>query len=1033
MSAKDRLGPAAEPDWLFGDNLARPRPETIDMAIDAWERGHLALSAGDLVGARYWAERAARLGPQDTQVRFLLGIILLRQQNRTAFATFQSLLTISDTVPAHRGMVAAAALIGNHDILRQAVSTLLVRFAPPGDGEFPGLAAQAAATAGLPGWCGADSAGRVTVAAAAGGRITFALDDHVIAARRSPDGRWRLPASWTAARMLAVLADGRHLLGSPIDLERRRMVEGFVEAANGGLRGWAWCPADPEATVRLTVERRLGRQPAITVETDGAAQFPNMDGLTTPKLFHVAADRLRDHRGLLHLRDSAGRDLTGSPLDPGLWTESAAAAAHLLGLRLLDLRLLDLRLLGLRLLAPPAVDRNAARGLPPIVPIWADTPSPARGTIARPGRLGPAVVIPVYRGVETTLLCLARVLGSVPAGTLVIVVDDAGPEPELSAALDDLARGRAIRLVRNPRNLGFPASANVGMAAAGPRRDVVLLNSDALVPPGWLERLRDAAWSAAAIGTVAPLSNDATILSYPRVDRAQPPPGAKMLDRIDRMAARANGGGTVDIPTSVGFCMYIRRDCLAETGPLREDIFAQGYGEENDFCLRARHLGWRHVAATGVFVGHIGGQSFRAARDHLLRRNLAILERLHPGYHDLVAAHVVADPLAEARQRLDLARWRGLRPAAKAGAGAGAVILITHDEGGGVERQIGARADALSRQGFRPIILRPAADGRCLVEPGDEDADIWRRDFPNLRYRIPDQLPALAALLRRERPAHVELHHQLGHDHALLTLPALLGVPMDVFVHDYAAICPRVTLVTTSNRYCGEPEARQCEACVADLGSRLREAISVTALRRRTAADLGAARQVVFPSADTQTRLRRYVPGLRSEIRPWEETAPRLGISAGARRGSRAGGRRRRVAIIGAIGTEKGYDVILDCARDAAWRDLPLEFVVIGYTHDDMRLIDTGRAQVTYRFAPDKAVAEITAQCADIAFIPSIWPETWCFALSDAWAAGLKAAVFDIGTQAERVRATNNGWVLPLALPPLAINNTLIALAETQI
>ena len=142
-------------------------------------------------------------------------------------------------------------------------------------------------------------------------------------------------------------------------------------------------------------------------------------------------------------------------------------------------------------------------------------------------------------------------------------------------------------------------------------------------------------------------------------------------------------------------------------------------------------------------------------------------------------------------------------------------------------------------------------------------------------------------------------------------------------------------------------------------------------------------------------------------------------------------GQRRRVAIIGAIGTEKGYDVILDCARDAARRDLPLEFVIIGYTHDDVRLIATGRAEITYRFAPEKAVAEITAQGADIAFIPSIWPETWCFALSDAWAAGLKAAVFDIGTQAERVRATNNGWVLPLALPPLAINNTLTALSET--
>jgi GT2 family glycosyltransferase/glycosyltransferase involved in cell wall biosynthesis len=1011
MSDTDGSRAAARSDWLLADNRLRPRPETLDLAMDAWGRGQSTLAAGDLPAARYWAERALRLGPRDTQVRFLLGIVLLRQRDRAAFEAFRQLVALSDTVPAHRGLLAAAALIHDHDTLTRIAATLLARFAPPTDTEFPALAARAAAAAGLPGWCGADAAGRITVSAA--GAVRFALDDRAIAVRRRPDGRWSLPRSWATSETLTVTADGHPLLGSPIDLARRRMVEGFVEAASGdlagGLSGWAWCPADPEATVTLTLAAAHGRRLPMTVDPQGPAQFPNMDGLTAPKAFHVPADRLLDRTGLLHLRDSAGRDLIGSPVDPGLWTGAATAAGQLMAER-----------------AAARTGRRPPQPKPPaILPIWADTPRPARKTKPRRVRQGPAVVVPVYRGAETTLRCLARVLETVPARTPVIVVDDAGPEPDLSAALDALARRRRIRLIRNPRNLGFPASANIGMAAAGGMRDVVLLNSDTIVPPGWLERLRDAVWSAPDIGTVTPLSNDATILSYPRVGNAQPPPDGEMLDRIDRMAARVNAGRLVDIPTGVGFCMYIRGDCLGETGLFREDVFAQGYGEENDFCLRARHLGWRHVAAPGVFVGHIGGQSFRATRDHLLRRNLRLLERLHPGYHDLIAEHVAADPVAEARRRLDLARWRGLRATpVKAGA---AVILITHDEGGGVERQIGIRARALMAQGLRPIILRPDGDGGCRVEPADEVTDIWRSGFPNLRYRIPEQLSDLAALLRRDRPDHVELHHQLGHHHDLLSLPALLGVPMDVFVHDYAAICPRVTLVTTSNRYCGEPEARQCEACIADLGSRLREDISVTALRRRTTADLAAARKVVFPSADAETRLRRYVPGLRHEITPWEAETPHLTTN----RGKPAAGRRRRVAIIGAIGTEKGYDVILDCARDAARRDLPLEFVVIGYTHDDLRLMDTGRARITYRFAPEKAVAEIRAQNADIAFIPSIWPETWCFALSDAWAAGLKTAVFDIGTQAERVRATHNGWVLPLALPPIAINNTLIALAET--
>jgi GT2 family glycosyltransferase len=1014
MSGSDRSRPRPTTDWLLREDQAPTRPKTIDLAIDAWERGQAALAAGDLPAARHWAERAVRLGPEDSQVRFLLGIVLLRQQDRTCFEVFRQLTLLSDTFPAFRGLAAAALLAGDREAAFRATGTLLARFIAPTDPEFPALAARAAACGGSPGWCGADDAGCITVVAARS--VSFTLDDQPVMPRRRPDGGYVLPRAWTTARSLSVTAGGTHLLGSPIDLARRRAVEGFVEEVDGGLRGWAWLPANPQAVVRLVVDGPDGRRAPLTVETGEPANFPNIDGLTAPKAFHLARARLTDRPGLLHVRDLWGRDITGSPLNPGQWTESAAAVARLVAMRG------DPR-------GMTAAFRDRALSL---LPIRADTLPPPRAAEGRQPkrRLGPAVVIPAHRGVETTLLCLDRVLETVPRGTPVIVIDDASPEPELAAALDDLARAGRIRLIRHVRNLGFPASANAGIEAAG-GRDVILLNSDALVCAGWLERLRDAAAAAPDIGTVAPLSNDATILSYPRVDGLQPPPEGKMLDRIDRLAAKANPGLVIDIPTSVGFCMYIRRLCLTETGLFRDDVFAQGYGEENDFCLRARHLGWRHVAAPGVFVGHVGGHSFRATRAHLLRRNLAILERLHPGYGELIAAHVAEDPLAEARRRLDLARWRGLRPPP---AGPDTVILITHDEGGGVERQIGARCRALLDDGLRPILLRPNGDGACQIEvPGaaaGSTADIWRRDFPNLRYRVPEQLPALAKLLRRERPRHVELHHQLGHSHALLGLAKMLDIPMDIFVHDYAAICPRVTLVTTSNRYCGEPEATVCEACVTDLGSRLREEISVADLRRRSAADLTAARRVVFPSVDVETRFRRYVPGLRGDIAPWEDDRRRPPVTGRMRTGA-APPRRRRIAIIGAIGTEKGYDIILDCARDAARRDLPLEFVVIGYTHDDMRLIDTGRAQITYRFAPDRAVAEITAQRADIAFIPSIWPETWCFALSDAWAAGLKTAVFDIGAQAARVRATENGWVLPLALPAGGINNSLIALAET--
>ncbi|MCW3477593.1 glycosyltransferase, partial [Limobrevibacterium gyesilva] len=621
-----------------------------------------------------------------------------------------------------------------------------------------------------------------------------------------------------------------------------------------------------------------------------------------------------------------------------------------------------------------------------------------------------------------TLDCLASVRAHAPPGTRIIVVDDASPEPELARALAALRRRGDITLLSHAANQGFPVSANAGLRAAAAlpdRPDIVLLNSDTLVPAGWLEGLRAAVHAVPDIGTATPLSNDATILSYPDATAANPAPDAAAHARLARLAAAANGGMSVEIPTAVGFCMYIRRECLDAVGLFREDLFAQGYGEENDFCIRARHLGWRHVAVPGVHVAHVGGQSFGAARAQLIARNLAVLERVHPGYRDLIAEFQAADPLAEARRRLDSARWRAGRSRR------GAVILVTHDSGGGVERVVRQRCATLRAEGRRPIVLRPVwrregarayLPGLCLVGDGSAGA------FPNLRFAIPGELAALARLLRADRPAAMEVHHLLGHDHALLQLAEMLGIPVDTHVHDYALFCPRITLVGREGRYCGEPDdAAVCEACVTDLGRNVAEDIPVATLRARSAADLAASRRVVVPAADVAARLRRHFPGAAPEVEPLEDDADLPPAAALPATGP------RRVCVVGGIGTEKGYDVVLACARDAVARGLPLTFTIVGHTPDDGRLLDTGRVFVTGPYREDDAVALIRDQGAHMAWLPSIWPETWCFTLGHAWRAGLAVAAFDIGVPAERIRRTGRGWLLPLGLPAPAINNALLA------
>jgi hypothetical protein len=253
-------------------------------------------------------------------------------------------------------------------------------------------------------------------------------------------------------------------------------------------------------------------------------------------------------------------------------------------------------------------------------------------------------------------------------------------------------------------------------------------------------------------------------------------------------------------------------------------------------------------------------------------------------------------------------------------------------------------------------------------------------------------------------------------------------VPLVWHVHDYACVCPRVTFSLPDGRYCGEPaEPGACEACIADHGRRDGAELPVAALRAASAAALAAA-PVVVPSADVAARLARHFPRVAARVVRPESDADLPPLAPPPR------APRRRVAIPGAIGPDKGYDVLLACARDAASRDLPLEFVVVGHSvvgHStgDARLMQTGRVWVTGRYKEGEGEALLRAQGASLAFIPSTCPETWCFALSLAWRAGLAACAFDLGAQAERVRATGRGFLLPLGLPAASINTALLAAA----
>ena len=249
-----------------------------------------------------------------------------------------------------------------------------------------------------------------------------------------------------------------------------------------------------------------------------------------------------------------------------------------------------------------------------------------------------AIVVPVYNAPALVARCLDSVLAQSTGRARLIVVDDASPDPAVAPLLARYAGIDGVCLLRNERNRGFTATANRGIGMAG-AADVVLLNADTEVGPNWLQGLRRAAYASADVGTATAVSDNAGAFAVPELEQANTLPTCWTFDESARALWQQAGLAYPQLPTGNGFCLYIRRAVIDAVGLLDEAAFAQGYGEENDFCQRAARHGFHHLIAGNVLVKHARSQSFGEERRIALgRAGMAVLRERYPDYENAVGA-----------------------------------------------------------------------------------------------------------------------------------------------------------------------------------------------------------------------------------------------------------------------------------------------------------------------------------------------------------------------------------------------------------
>ena len=787
---------------------------------------------------------------------------------------------------------------------------------------------------------------------------------------------------------------GRQLVGSGLECRSIWQFQGFVEECAEGISGWCRYPNNIGAENRLVVRSGLTDM-VICEKVFGVEDTDQLCPEKRRTEFCITwADLAHSGTGPVRITDPFGQDLYGSPLTPQAGAHYARNQAEQVAMAF-----------------PAACPPEApAHSVLPYPALYTSRFSAHRGKGVRDPAVNPVViVIPVYKGLKVTKECLSLALKWREADTRIVAVNDCSPDPAIVAYLESLDGCEGIQVLHNERNRGFTYTANRGLREAGRDEDVILLNSDTLLPKGWVSRLRETAYSAPDIGTATPLSNAATIFSYPRNDGQNTIP---RYDEVEEMAALLAGLGhtdTVDVPTAHGFCMYIRAECLRQTGVLREDVFAQGYGEENDFSRRALALGWRHVVCLNTFVGHVEGQSFSAFRGDLMRRNLRILNGLHPGYDAVVQAWQKKDPLGPFRRLVDMTRLTAdLR-------GRTTVALVTHNRGGGVQKFVRRRAAQITDEGKLALVISPLTAGEKGKPPRWHVVPATLEDYPNILCDTDgDALQDILLALHCER---IEMHSYIGAGVAAIGCVARFGIPYNVYLHDYSWFCPRITLVSYNNIYCGEQSEEACGRCVRDLGALNEDDLTADELREQSRDILNDATEIIASCRDVAARYRRQM-GVSPIIHQWEAPTANEQIAFRPKSDSEV----RRILLIGAIGMEKGYNVILKLARYVVETGLPLRFVIVGFTCDDERLLETGVVEITGPYGDDELPALISEQSCDWGFLPAQWPETWSYVLTEFWRQKIPVVTFDIGAPAQRVRECGGGMVIPLHLrmPELA-------------
>ena len=613
------------------------------------------------------------------------------------------------------------------------------------------------------------------------------------------------------------------------------------------------------------------------------------------------------------------------------------------------------------------------------------------------------IIIPIYNAYEYTEKCLKTIYQNTNSAYNLYLINDCSTDKKIDELLLRVESQKKTQwlkqlyIVNNIENMGFIGTVNKGMSMSN--NDIVILNTDTEVPVGWLQRIMQPILKNEYVASVTPFSNSATICSFPKFCEDNVLPKGIDVNTIDALFENYGSGAIVDIPTGVGFCMAMSRKCIKEIGVL-DEVYGKGYGEENDWCRRAVRAGYTNTMITNLFVYHKHGASFgeivTKSKQDRIHENLQILTKRYPDYQNVIDEYISRDPVQDIRLFMEVLLERNICKSVKA------ELIINHSLGGGATTYVKRKIEDNTETTFFVMELMPDGKNLKITTHNMLPSHELFFDFQKIDKTF---LSRLCSAFKIEYIFINQLvDYPLG---KMVSMILEAKIPYTFFVHDFYCVCPRYNLLNSEFQYCkNEKSVDVCNKC---LHSYLL-CKDIEYWRKQFFRLLAQAERVITPSRNTTSIIENYYPSINIET--IEHNIPQYIYATYNEIFER--NEVFHISVLGAIGIEKGARILDDLVKLIQENGDNIKITVIGYTdiYPKAYVNKSGMLEISGAY-DNRDVSDLLARYkTNIVLIPSIWPETYSYTVSEAIYSGYKVLAFNMGAPADRIRETGMGWLV---------------------